>query len=85
MNCHDVREHLSPLLEGHLGPTMRAAVGEHLLARGMTHLPYAQPKYGTPCAATQPPASILTPGTPKDAQKPAVTEVKSNGQVIARG
>lgn len=29
----------------------------HILARGTTHLPYAQPKFGTPCAATQPPAT----------------------------
>ncbi len=27
---------------------------QHILARGETHLPYAQPKFGTPCAATQP-------------------------------
>jgi phytanoyl-CoA hydroxylase len=26
----------------------------HILARGATHLPYAQPRFGTPCAATQP-------------------------------
>lgn len=26
----------------------------HILARGATHLPYAQPKFGTPCAANQP-------------------------------
>ena len=26
----------------------------HILARGETHLPYAQPKFGTPCAANQP-------------------------------
>ena len=25
----------------------------HILARGNTHLPYAQPKFGTPCAANQ--------------------------------
>lgn len=29
---------------------------EHILARGTTHLPYAQPLFGTPCAANQPPA-----------------------------
>ncbi|GCE29757.1 hypothetical protein KDA_52410 [Dictyobacter alpinus] len=28
----------------------------HILARGETHLPYAQPKFGTPCAANQLPA-----------------------------
>ena len=26
----------------------------HILARGTTHLPYAQPKFGTPCAANMP-------------------------------
>jgi phytanoyl-CoA hydroxylase len=26
----------------------------HILARGHTHLPYAQPKFGTPCAANAP-------------------------------
>ena len=26
----------------------------HILARGATHLPYAQPKFGTPCAANAP-------------------------------
>lgn len=26
----------------------------HVLARGSTHLPYAQPKFGTPCAANRP-------------------------------
>lgn len=29
---------------------------EHILARGTTHLPYAQPVFGTPCAANQPPS-----------------------------
>ena len=31
-----------------------AANQEHILARGATHLPYAQPKFGTPCAANAP-------------------------------
>jgi hypothetical protein len=26
----------------------------HILARGQTHLPFAQPKFGTPCAANTP-------------------------------
>jgi hypothetical protein len=26
----------------------------HILGRGTTHLPYAQPRFGTPCAANQP-------------------------------
>jgi hypothetical protein len=27
---------------------------QHILARGDSHLPYAQPKFGTPCAANAP-------------------------------
>jgi phytanoyl-CoA hydroxylase len=34
-----------PLDDGEMGN------GRHILARGHTHLPYAQPKFGTPCAA----------------------------------
>lgn len=38
---------------------------QHILARGRTTMPYAQPKFGTPCAANQPEASLaedcLTP------------------------
>ena len=34
----------------------------HILARGTTHLPYARPKFGTPCAALDP--SKVIPGTP---------------------
>ncbi|MEM6506005.1 MAG: phytanoyl-CoA dioxygenase family protein [Planctomycetota bacterium] len=29
--------------------------GSHILARGDTHLPFAKPRFGTPCAATLPP------------------------------
>jgi phytanoyl-CoA hydroxylase len=29
----------------------------HILARGRTHLPFAQPKFGTPCAALEPQTS----------------------------
>ena len=32
MNCQELREHLSPLLEDRLGASERAAAGEHLLA-----------------------------------------------------
>ena len=28
--------------------------GQHILARGSTHLPFAEPRFGTPCAANQP-------------------------------
>ncbi len=31
-----------------------AANGSHILARGDTHLPYANPRFGTPCAALVP-------------------------------
>jgi hypothetical protein len=34
-----------------------AANEYHILARGSTHLPYAQPLFGTPCAANRPPAA----------------------------
>lgn len=37
----------------------------HILARGTTHLPYAQPRFGTPCAANQPPGTKTTPIRPK--------------------
>jgi hypothetical protein len=30
----------------------------HILARGTTHLPYAQPRFGTPCAANQPQPAV---------------------------
>ena len=29
--------------------------GSHILARGDTHLPFALPRFGTPCAALDPP------------------------------
>lgn len=31
----------------------------HILARGTTHLPFAKPKFGTPCAALEPPTIIV--------------------------
>jgi ectoine hydroxylase-related dioxygenase (phytanoyl-CoA dioxygenase family) len=37
----------------------------HILARGDTHLPFAQPKFGTPCAANQPRLKRMTPSRPK--------------------
>lgn len=33
-------------------PTTRMTNGSHILARGDTHLPFAQPRFGTACAAT---------------------------------
>lgn len=38
----------------------------HILARGRTHLPYGQPRFGTPCAANQPAEQHLDGGAPMD-------------------
>jgi ectoine hydroxylase-related dioxygenase (phytanoyl-CoA dioxygenase family) len=35
-------------------PRTRMTNGSHILARGDSHLPFAQPRFGTPCAATMP-------------------------------
>ncbi len=37
-----------------IDPVTKMTNGSHILARGDTHLPFAQPRFGTPCAATQP-------------------------------
>ncbi len=37
----------------------------HILARGTTHLPYAQPRFGTPCAANRPDLYGERPARPK--------------------
>ena len=36
----------------------------HILARGWTHLPFAQPRFGTPCAANQPRTEAAGAGEP---------------------
>ncbi|MBP6506066.1 MAG: phytanoyl-CoA dioxygenase family protein [Opitutaceae bacterium] len=38
-------------------PLTRMSNGSHILARGDTHLPYAQPRFGTPCAALEDPVT----------------------------
>ena len=43
-------ERTSPIVDEATGMTN----GSHILARGDTHLPFAQPRFGTPCAATLP-------------------------------
>jgi phytanoyl-CoA hydroxylase len=35
---------------------------QHILARGNTHMPFAQPKFGTPCAALDPQPSLSDRG-----------------------
>jgi len=39
--------HASPTVD----PVTKMTNGSHILARGDTHLPYARPRFGTPCAA----------------------------------
>lgn len=39
--------HASPAVD----PVTRMTNGSHILARGDTHLPFARPRFGTPCAA----------------------------------
>ena len=34
-----------------IDPATRGTNGSHILARGHTHLPFARPRFGTPCAA----------------------------------
>jgi phytanoyl-CoA hydroxylase len=40
-------------------PSTGATNGSHILARGDTHLPFALPRFGTPCAALRSPAERL--------------------------
>ena len=49
-----------------------AANDQHILARGTTHLSYAQPLFGTPCAANQP-----NPDAGRDAAAPGPRAPKS--------
>jgi ectoine hydroxylase-related dioxygenase (phytanoyl-CoA dioxygenase family) len=48
---------------------------QHILARGTTHLPYAQPRFGTPCAANQP--------QPARDAAPAATMMASGGMMMS--
>jgi len=41
-----------------------AANNMHILARGSTHLPFAQPKFGTPCAASSAPTGRAASAAP---------------------
>ena len=40
--------------EHRVDPLTKMSNGSHILARGDTHLPFARPRFGTPCAATLP-------------------------------
>ncbi len=44
-------------MTGKQDPVTLMSSASHILARGDTHLPYAQPRFGTPCAALTDPAT----------------------------
>jgi hypothetical protein len=47
---HQSDPHAAPTVD----PVTKMTNGSHILARGDTHLPFAKPRFGTPCAATEP-------------------------------
>jgi phytanoyl-CoA hydroxylase len=49
-NHDDEDPHTAPSID----PETRMTNGSHILARGDTHLPFAKPTFGTPCAALLP-------------------------------
>ncbi|HTE20928.1 MAG TPA: phytanoyl-CoA dioxygenase family protein [Armatimonadota bacterium] len=51
-----------------------SANAHHILARGATHLPFAGPLFGTPCAATEPPTVVTSSGS--------VRPMAKNGEMI---
>ncbi len=46
----DADVHAAPMVD----PVTKSSNGSHILARGDTHLGFAQPRFGTPCAAMLP-------------------------------
>jgi ectoine hydroxylase-related dioxygenase (phytanoyl-CoA dioxygenase family) len=50
--------HASPTVD----PLTKMTNGSHILARGDTHLPFARPRFGTPCAALRPPEQRRSEG-----------------------
>jgi hypothetical protein len=53
--------------------------GSHILARGNTHLPFAQPRFGTPCAASNPARSSISDAGMVEA--PAMMMATPSGQM----
>ena len=47
----DADDPSDPHAADRVDPITRMTNGSHILARGDTHLPFAQPRFGTPCAA----------------------------------
>ncbi|HEY3291873.1 MAG TPA: phytanoyl-CoA dioxygenase family protein, partial [Anaerolineae bacterium] len=60
--------------EWNYGDAGGPANSAHILARGNTHLPFAQQRFGTPCAATQPKTSPST-------QRPSDMMPDANGNM----
>lgn len=65
------------------------ANGLHILARGATHLPFAEPRFGTPCAANSP-VEVPTGGAPLsmmadgDDMRAAPQDVERNDPTMMR-
>jgi hypothetical protein len=49
------RYKVDPFVSPTVDPVTGMTNGSHILARGDTHLPYAMPRFGTPCAALETP------------------------------
>lgn len=73
----DPADHARTAHDVHRAPTVDPATGmtngSHILARGDTHLPFARPRLGTPCAATLP-----------DDQRQAYTR-QTAARIVAQG
>src|SRR5690606_27906216 len=54
-------------------PVTKSTNGSHILARGDTHLSYARPRFGTPCAA------LLSPEERSQAGEFAARMIAMNG------
>ena len=63
-------------------PVTHMTNGSHILARGDTHLPFARPRFGTPCAATDP-ADVRAARYSEAAQRIAVNGAGLLGCAIA--
>lgn len=60
--------------------------GNHILARGRTHLPFARPRFGTPCAALHPPpVELAGPSPTMMAQGDVMASTPTNPSRLAPG
>jgi len=87
---HDARIHKSPAVE----PSNHMTNGSHILARGDTHLPFALPRFDTPCAALLSPeerrcqsnfaaASVGDMGSGEMDMKPADPAIEHDDEAVA--